>query len=387
MWTEKNGKTWRIRELVAGDKITLAAGFDTKTAADNAMTIMRADALRGDSLLPRGGEITLADWIDLWWPTYKRALKITSQTSIQGIIDRYIKPMLGHLRLSNVCDKPLIVQRWVNDLLDGNTRVKRPRALAPKTVRNAHGQLFVIFAAAIAGKRIRHNPCDHTVLPEEDDETEMMFLTYEQADRLVRATPEYWRPLIMLLLATGLRWSEAMGLRKRDIDLTLMRLRVRVQTVEVSGRPTDQTPKTKRSRRYVSFQPLIGELLAPLLSGKRAEDRVFLGERGGLIRRKEFYPIWHAVRAAADLEGLRLHDLRHTQAAWLIAANISMSAISRRLGHKDVAFTDRVYGHMLPEVDEGIVTAVESAMAKIDFRGNLGESDPAEPPATPGNPS
>lgn len=388
MWIEKNGKTWRIRELIAGEKITLASGYDTKSAAQDAMTIMRADQLRGDSLVPRGGQLLLADWVATWWPAYKRALKATSQASIEGVINRYITPMLGHLRLDELSEQPLIVQRWTNDLLDGRTKVKNPRPLASKTVRNAHGQLYVILAAAITHKYIRHNPCEHTLLPEEDDDRdEMLFLTTEQADHLVQAVPEHWRPLILVLLATGLRWSEAMGLRARDIDLTRNRLHVRLQTVEIGGRPVDQTPKTKRSKRYVSFQKAIAEVLRPLVQGKKPDDRVFAGARGGLIRRKEFYEVWWLSREAAGLQGLRLHDLRHTHVAWLIAANIPLSAISRRLGHKDVGFTDQRYGHLLPEVDDGVVAAVEAAMSKIDFRGNVGESAPAQPPSTPASPA
>lgn len=378
MWVEKNGKTWRVRELIAGEKITLASGYDTKTAAANAATLMRGDRLRGDALVPRGDELTLGQWVDVWWPAYKRALKATSQVSIEGVITRYIVPMLGQHQLGQLQKHPLTVQRWVNDLLDGRTPVRNPRALANKTVRNAHGQLYVIMAAAITHKYIRNNPCEHTLLPEEDDDRdEMRFLTAEEADRLVRAIREHWRPLIMLLLATGLRWSEAMGLRKRDIDLAAGRLHVRLQTVEIGGRPVDQTPKTKRSKRYVSFQPLIGELIAPLLDDKKADDRVFTGTRGGMIRRKEFYEEWWLARAAAGVPGLRLHDLRHTHVAWLIAANVPLSAISRRLGHKNVGFTDERYGHLLPEVDDGVVAAVEAAMVKIDYRGTLGELVPA----------
>lgn len=369
MWIERHGPSYRIRELIAGEKITLATGYETKTAAQHALTLMKADQLRGDSLVPRGGEMTLGAWVETWWPAYRRALKATSQSSIDGVIRRYIIPMLGHLQLGELSGSPLTVQRWVNDLLDGRTRVRSPRPLANKTVRNAHGQLYVIMAAAITHKYIRHNPCEHTLLPEEDDDRdEMLFLTPEDADRLIEATPAHWRPLILVFLATGLRWSEAMGLRKRDIDLARGRLHVRLQTVEVSGRPVDQTPKTKRGKRHITFQAAIGEVLGPLLDGKRADDRVFTGPQGGLIRRKEFYEVWWLIREAAGCPGLRLHDLRHTHVAWLIAANVPLSAISRRIGHKDVGFTDQRYGHLLPEVDEGLVTAVDVAMRKIDFR-------------------
>lgn len=364
MWLEKNGKTWRIRELVAGDKVTLASGYDTKTAAKDAMTILRAEVLQKTSLIPRGGEMTLSAYITNWWPSYQRALKQTSRVSMGGVIQRYIVAMLGHLRLEEIEQSPMLVQEWVADLLDGRTQVRRPIPLSAKTVQNAHGILYMIFGFAIAGKYMRSNPCQHTNLPEQAN-TEMQFLDYDEAAVLLGKLPEFWRTLVWFLLATGVRWSEAMGLRVRDVDRRRNRVHVRINTVEVVGRFVDQTPKTKRSKRYVSFPESIGLLLDPLLAGKAPDDRVFLDEVAKPIRHKLFYRVWHAARAAAGLYGLRVHDLRHTHVAWLIAAKVHLSAISRRLGHETVAITDARYGHLLPEVDEGIVEAVEGVMAKI----------------------
>lgn len=381
VWTERNGKTWRVRDLVNGEKVTMASGFKTKTAADNQRTLLEADALRGEALRRDAGEMTLGAWIDLWWPAHSRSLKASSVESSGGVTNRYIRRLLGHLRLRELEENPLSVQLWVNDLLDGRTGARKPRPLAAKTVRNAHGMLSLIFSAAITSKYMRHNPCDATNLPEEDTQ-EMMFLTYEQADTLLDCTPAYWRPLVALLMATGLRWSEAMGLRVRDIDLTLNRLYVRLNSVEVGGRPVDQTPKTKRGKRFVTFGAVVGEVLAPLLRGRRNDDRVFTDEQGRPIIHKLFYKVWHQIRDDADLRGLRVHDLRHTHVAWLIASKIQLSAISRRIGHKTVAVTDGIYGHLLPEVDEGVVVAVEVFMAKIDLRGKIGELSHRQAPST-----
>ena len=50
-------------------------------------------------------------------------------------------------------------------------------------------------------------------------------------------------------------------------------------------------------------------------------------------------------------ERIRFHDLRHTHASALIAAGASIKAVSRRLGHADVAITLRVYAHLMPDDD------------------------------------
>jgi integrase len=58
----------------------------------------------------------------------------------------------------------------------------------------------------------------------------------------------------------------------------------------------------------------------------------------------------------------RIHDLRHTHVSWLIAQGVQLPAISRRLGHESITTTNDRYGHLLPEVDDGLVRVLGAAM-------------------------
>lgn len=378
MWVEKHRDVWRIRETIGGRKVDLATGYATKTAAKDAMAIMRAEALRGDQLIARGGDRTVAQFCAEWWSdvgdTYQR---VRSNESISGVMDRYIVRLLGELKLKELEETPNLVQRWVNDMSAGRTKPLRgaPRKLAPKTVRNAHGLLHQLMDAAVTGRLIRTNPCANTRLPDEDH-AEMWFLTPAEADRLVAAFDPHWRPLILFFLATGARFSEARGLRAKNLDVLARRVRILRKTVEDRhGHFHDEDPKSKRGRRTLGFPKRVAEALVPLtMADDDRERRIFLGPRGGMIRNKDFYKIWTPACARAGLSGLRPHDLRHTHVAWLIAANIPLSAISRRLGHKSIAVTDGVYGHLLDEVDERLVASLEEAMSIIDVGGIGGET-------------
>src|SRR5690606_39678910 len=93
--------------------------------------------------------------------------------------------------------------------------------------------------------------------------------------------------------------------------------------------------------------------LAPLVAGKGRDDLVFTAVKGGPVRYRVFRSTWVKACAAAGLEGLRIHDLRHTHAAWLISAGVPLTAIQRRLGHASLAVTSDLYGHLMPAVDEG----------------------------------
>jgi integrase len=403
MWIEKNGPVYRIRDIVRGKKVLIETGYPTKTSAKNAMVQFKAEQLQGTALLPRGGAITLAQFVDEWWPNYEKTLKPTAVQSEGSRVRNHVLPLLGHLTLDEL-DSP-VVQQWVADLSAGvgewPARGKR-KPLAAKTVLNCHGLLFVIMDAAIAAKRIRLNPCASTMLPRREPK-EMKFLTDPEIARLITALPPHWRPLVMLLVATGLRWGEAIGLRVGRVDLLAKRPRLTVieQLQELgTGELIFQSPKTARGRRTVSFTTQVALLLTALIAGKASDDVVFTAPMGGMVRTRNFRRIWLRACEAAGLEGLRVHDLRHTHAAILLAAGRQLSAISRRLGHSSIAVTDLLYGHLREEVDEDIITAIEEAMAGvraedleaeveeeltdelIDFRGGVGESSPDQPGST-----
>lgn len=388
MWIEKHRKVWRIREDIDGRKVTLQSGYATKTAATDAMTLMKADALRGDVLVTRGGERSLAAWLEAWWDDHALTMpKETSSVSTEGVMRRYILAMLGHLALDEVT--PAVVQRWVADLLRGRTLVRHPRKLAPATVRNAHGLLHKVMADAVTARLIRHNPCERTNLPPAADR-EMRILTHAEAGRLVAAVPEHYRPMVVFLLATGVRWGEMLGVRLKNLDVLGCRVTIAVATQQMAGHYVDQEPKTRRSRRTLSYPKRVAEMLVPLAVGER-EDRVFVGVRGGMVDRKRFYPIWHRATAEAGVSGLRIHDLRHTHISWLISAGVPLTAVSRRAGHASISITSDRYGHLLDEVDDRLIAAADQAMGMIDMGGIGGESvadsSPQESPTDPIGPA
>lgn len=371
MWVEKNGPTYRIRDLVNGRKVTLAAGYATKTAAKDKMAELRADELRGEALVPRGGEMTLDAWIDEWLPGYEVSIRTASAHSELSRVEYHIRPLLGHLQLADI--DHLVVQRWVLDVMRGRGPVpagKRARKpLQPKTVRNCHGLLYGIMQAAVVAKLIRGNPCLETKLPEVVPH-EMRFLTEPEAARLLSALPAHWRPLVLLLLSTGLRWSEAIGLRPKNVDLLAKPPRVivveQLQELPGTGEMAFGPPKTRESRRTVTLAGQAAVALAGLVLVDR-NATIFTAPRGGYVRTRNFRRTWLAACRRAGIEGLRIHDLRHTHAAWLISAGKPLTAIQRRLGHSSIAITSDLYGHLLPSVDEGILAAIDAALEGVDL--------------------
>jgi integrase len=368
MWVEKHGPGWRIRDLVAGRKVTLDSGYPTKTAAKNAKAELEAAKLRGQALRPGGGRVLLAEWVAVWEPAWKASLKPSSAKSEPGRLRNHILPLLGNVALADVDE--LAVQTWVARLLAGDgppvgRGARKP--LAPKSVHNAHGVLYAILQAAVRQKLIPANPCLDTSLPRRGHH-EMRFLTEPEIGRLLAAVPAHWRPLVLLLVSTGLRWGEATALRVADVDILakVANLRVlRAVTERPGGELVYHPPKTERSRRTVTFTRLVAETLAPLVSVRERDALVFTSPAGEAVTQAYFWRIWDRARRAAGLEDVRVHDLRHTHAAILISAGRPLTAIQHRLGHSSIAVTSDLYGHLMPAVDEGILAAIDEALATI----------------------
>lgn len=387
MWVEKHGKTYRIRDRIAGKPKTIQSGYPNKTSAKEAMKLYAADALRGDLVLPADGRITLNTWAEGWWEDRQGGLAPNTRRSEGSRLRGLILERIGAAELGAL--RPMHIQRWVRDL--------ERAGYAAKTIHNAHGLLHSVLAAAVANRLIKANPCEGTKLTK-GDAREMRFLTRAEAERLIAALPAHYRALVVVALGTGLRWAELAGLRVGRVDLVARTISV----VETLNELTDGSlvwgpPKTKHSKRTIRIPHEVVEALRPLLAGKTPRALVFVTPRGAEMRPRNFRRVWLAALDRAGLEpprakgvrrteGVRFHDVRHTHVSWLIAAGRHLTAISRRLGHASITITSDRYGHLLPDVDDGIVDALDDVMPSADLGEQEGSNGPGEARSDPEQP-
>ncbi|MGW9025082.1 site-specific integrase [Streptomyces sp. NPDC055722] len=221
------------------------------------------------------------------------------------------------------------------------------------------------------------NPCKGTRLPRIDDhiDEEMCFLERDEYARVAaEITDPAARDLADWLVGTGMRWGEATALQVRDLNLNADVPTANVQRAWKRAKKGSATafylgpPKTRKARRLVALSPAQVEMARRLAAGRRPEDYVFRAAMGGEWRHANYYNRkWKpAVQAAVD-KGLpkrpRIHDLRHTHVAWLIAAKIPLPAIQNRVGHESIQTTVDRYGHLVRGLDDEITAAVEAAIA------------------------
>ena len=187
---------------------------------------------------------------------------------------------------------------------------------------------------------------------------ERRFLTRPQLARLLAEIPEQWRPLFDLLASTGLRISEAIGLRVIDAGLDTDAPSIHVRRAIVNGQLT--APKSRHGRRTIPIGPELVARLRTLTTGRAETDLLFCGAQGAVLRAgnlrcRVLIPAAHR----ASVPRARFHTLRHTCAAMLIDAGANPLRLQRWMGHHSAAFTLDTYGHLLhddlgPHLDLGL---------------------------------
>ncbi|MCT2591083.1 site-specific integrase [Streptomyces sp. N2-109] len=292
---------------------------------------------------------------------------------------------IGNLTADDVQDWVRLEEDGARDEEDPKKWARRPAS--PKSIANRHGLLWCIVEAAInAEPQLRtKNCCTGTSLPRTDDEVaeEMVFLEREEYQRVAtEITDPAARDLADWLVGTGMRWGEASALQVQDLKLTSGTPTATVSRAwKRSPKGSDRSfflgpPKTRKARRVVALSPMQAATARRLVKGQRPEAYVFRTAQGKAWMHANFFSRkWKPAVTAAVEKGLprrpRIHDLRHTHVAWLIAANIPLPAIQNRLGHESIQTTVDRYGHLVRSLDGEMTAAVEAAMSVPEQRAGL----------------
>jgi integrase len=323
----------------------------TRAAYDAALTIKHSIWID-----PQHGKTTLADYVEhAWWPT--RHLEVSTAAAYRSNLDHHLIPYFGDYPLDAIL--PPTVQAWVTQAVEAG--------LSARSVRKYHTLLHGIFARAVRDRILLSNPAAHTELPRVITRR-MRVLTPEEFDTLLTHIPAEHRVMVMLAAETGLRWGELVALRPHHIDPSTATLTIEDVYVEVSKKnsPTGQRmifrhyPKDNEPRALRISTQLHTALKVRIKALDIGPDELlFANHAGQPISRSTFRArVWLPAVKATSLDfHLRWHDLRHTNASWLLAGGADLKTVMDRLGHTQLSTTQQ-YLHTLPNTDDTALAAL-----------------------------
>ena len=217
---------------------------------------------------------------------------------------------------------------------------------------------------------IIRNPCKGVTFPKDATET-IRVLTQEEQERFIKEVDgEYYRPMLLTYLYSGLRLGEGIPLTWEDIDLEKRTIRVNKKAIvrhdyasHSAKQEIQNFCKTKSSRRRVVITSgLVGVLKAHKAEMiKQAEEAgrewsesslVFLNTHGKMVYNRNLQDSLAKILTKAGIEGATMHTLRHTYATRCFEAGVDIKAVSEQLGHKNVKTTYNIYVHLLDDTKE-----------------------------------
>ncbi|ANY18665.1 Putative prophage CPS-53 integrase [Tsuneonella dongtanensis] len=312
-------------------------------ARDEAKRLRRLADIGNDPLIERR-QIRAEPTLSELWDRYARDIlprkAERTQANERSMWKRLILPDLGRKRLRDI---------EAGDIDHLHNRISRK---TPAQANRALSSVQHVFATAIRWRLISHNPA--VGVQRNSEVGRERYLDTAETERLIAAldargdTPSTL--LIRFLLLTGARSGEALKATWDQFDLDL----------GVWTKPSSHT-----KQRRVHRVPLSDDALSVLqrVADLRRSEFVFPGARDGHLT--TIKTVFTSICAEAGLANLRVHDLRHSAASFLVSDGASLPIIGRLLGHTQVATTNR-YSHL---ADEPLRLAANQLARKVLSNG------------------
>lgn len=290
---------------------------------------------------------TVASYLRSWLADVEAHARPATFVVYRGVVEHHIIPALGSTMLDRL--GPAAIQRWL-DSLD----------MAPATVAKMRAVLRTALNAAVRRRKLVRSPMDGTD-PIRVPEHRAATLTAEQAGVLIAGTAaDELGALWALLLASGLRISEALALTWADFDGRS--IAVRYQLARRDGQWVRVPLKAARNVERVALPAFASEALtAHKARGGRDLGLCFLTPDGRPLSEQQALNALHAAEKRLGLPRVGLHDLRHSSLTILADAGIPEDVRMRRAGHSTTAMS-RHYVHGAEAADRVAADALESAI-------------------------
>lgn len=289
-------------------------------------------------------EMPFSQITELYLEDCRSRLKPTTLTTRETMIRGKILPCFGAQPLNSIT--PAAIRRWQNALL--------AQGYSPTYLRAIHTQASAIFHFAVKYYHLSDNPCKTAGPIGKYHADEMNIWTPSEFSRFadaLRDKPASWAAF-HLLFWTGIRSGELLALTRDDFDFENHLLHITKNYARQNQQDLILSPKTPKSRRIVTLPAFLTVLIREYAQ-TRPEGRLF-------PQTKHF--LYHEMQRGCAISGvpkIRVHDLRHSHASFLIENGFSPLLIAERLGHENIQTTLQIYSHLYPNKQTEVACRIQ----------------------------
>lgn len=375
--------TWEGRVSIGRDPGTgkhKQKYFYGKTQAEVRKKMTAFSAELDNGVMTEPSKMTVGQWLDIWRAEYSGGIKSSTVDQYRTQVEQHLKPAFGAVKLDKLT-APMIQKLYNQKQRERKVDPKGREGLSAKSIKNLHGVLHEALERAVKLGYIKVNPCDACELPR-IERHEIQPLTNEEIGKFLKAIRGHkYERLFTVMVFSGMRQGEALGLRWSCVDLVAGTIRVdrQLQKERVPGGGGDyHLVETKTSNiRTITLAPFVVEVLKAqkkaqaeqrLLMGpdwKNEWNLVFTHEDGGHLAAETTYKCFKRIAKNIGVEAARLHDLRHTFATLSLQNGDDLKTVADALGHSNISTTANIYAHVTERMRKESAARMENLIQSI----------------------
>lgn len=350
----KSSGLWSVRFRIIEDgqeKNKRLSGYPKKSEAEKAYREYVAQDARKVRESKRYNDLLFKDVYETYYENAKKRLKESTLYDTESMARLYVLPTFGERKIVEI--EPIEILQWQNGI-----------DKSYKYLCKIRGVMLAVFKFAEKYYKIPSPMKDVDSPVDQEDAKEMLFWTEGEFKKFISFIDDQkYRTLFLFLYFSGCRIGEALALHKNDIDTKNYLVSIS-KSISKKGVPVwyETTPKNKTSIRTISMPRQVIEMISQLNSDG---DYVFYGNRPLPFQSVRNQLIKYSGKAEVKL--IRIHDIRHSHASLMLSHNVSIVAVSKRLGHKTVTQTLNTYAHLMPRDDSMIISLNNDVISRYEL--------------------
>lgn len=360
----KRGSSWEYRIRFTDPetgkrKEKVKAGFKTKKEAQIIAAQIEQEIYLGNNPILKKKEISVEDWLEEWLRIYGVMCHESTLIARKNYIKKAIIPKLGNYKLNQL--KRVEYQKYINELSE---------KYAKKTVQTIHSIFCTAINKAVDLEHLPHNKFQNIQVQKDHNIEKRNYLTRDEVSIFLETAkncPNHHYLIASLLLRTGIRKGELLGLLWEDVDLE-------EKTISITKSRSNygvKEPKTFSSYRTISIDNTLKEQILEykVWQNKNKErhginyvesDYVITTWNGTPMGTFGINKVISTIVDKANLPKISPHGLRHTHAIMMLESGNDIKIVSDRLGHSSLNTTTDVYLHITKKHEKESIIRLES---------------------------